>query len=209
LLNPIATALADVVVGLDSSFERMSVVPLLSRDVKKSIGYITFEAALASGDLKVTEVSDAGHVPELKVINHGKTPVLLLDGEELVGAKQNRVVNLTILVPAMATVVIPVSCVEAGRWNRRSHRFSSSEMLNTPAPALCKVSRSVGRSPCACRSSSDQHWIWEDIAAKSSRMSAASTQPPCRRCSMCIADRWTSTEGVSASRSAKSGPSSH
>ena len=57
--NPIVTALAEVVVGLDSSFERMSVVPLLSRDlkksrdVKKSVEYITFEAALASGDLEV------------------------------------------------------------------------------------------------------------------------------------------------------------
>ena len=44
LPNPIVTVLAHVVVGLDSSFERMSVVPLLARDARKSAGldYITF-----------------------------------------------------------------------------------------------------------------------------------------------------------------------
>jgi hypothetical protein len=159
LLNPIMTALAEVVVGLDSSFERMSVVPLLSRDAKKSVGYVTFEAALASGDIEVTEVSDAGHVPELKVINHGKVPVLLLDGEELVGAKQNRVVNLTILVPAMATLVIPVSCVEAGRWNRRGDRFRSSGNAQYARARAHKIAQVSHWLEAVGEPRSDQAWI--------------------------------------------------
>jgi hypothetical protein len=49
----------------------------------------------------------------------------LLDGEELIGAKQNRALNLTILAPAKQVIVIPVSCVEAGRWHlRRSPRVT-------------------------------------------------------------------------------------
>jgi hypothetical protein len=32
------------------------------------------------------------------VLNKGNRPVLMLDGEELIGAKQNRIVNLSILV---------------------------------------------------------------------------------------------------------------
>jgi hypothetical protein len=39
-------------------------------------------------------------VPQLLFINDAMRPVLLLDGEELVGAKQNRVLNLTVLAPA-------------------------------------------------------------------------------------------------------------
>jgi ARG and Rhodanese-Phosphatase-superfamily-associated Protein domain len=35
--------------------------------------------------------------------------VLILDGEELVGAKQNRIVNVTILVVTQSEIVIPVS----------------------------------------------------------------------------------------------------
>src|SRR4029077_8234027 len=110
------------------------------------LDYITLEAALAGGHLEITEVSDGGHVPALKVINHRQAPVLLMDGEELVVAKQNRVINLTILVPAMATLVIPVSCVEAGRWNRRSHRFSSSgnaQYARARAHKVSQVSRSL------------------------------------------------------------------
>jgi len=37
-------------------------------------------------------------VPELLVINQGERAVLLVDGEELVGAKQNRVLNTSVLV---------------------------------------------------------------------------------------------------------------
>jgi hypothetical protein len=66
--------------------------------------------------VRVTELNAGGSVPELRLENNADLPVLLVDGEELVGAKQNRVLNLTILAPAKRTTVIPVSCVEAGRW---------------------------------------------------------------------------------------------
>src|SRR5438876_9900087 len=88
--------------------------------------YLTLDEALASDDIEITEVSEAGQVSELKVTVKGAAPVLLLDGEELIGAKQNRVLNLTILAPAHRATKIPVSCVEAGRWRHASARFSSS-----------------------------------------------------------------------------------
>lgn len=47
----------------------------------------------------ITEVSEQGVVPQLRFVNRGRVPVLLVDGEELLGAKQNRIVNLSILVP--------------------------------------------------------------------------------------------------------------
>jgi hypothetical protein len=47
--------------------------------------------------IEAAEVNETGSVPELKVINRSPEMVLLLDGEELVGAKQNRIVNITIL----------------------------------------------------------------------------------------------------------------
>ena len=71
-------------------------------------------------------MNDAGQVSALKVDVKGAVPVLLLDGEELIGAKQNRVVNLTILAPPRRTTVIPVSCVESGRWRHVSRGFASA-----------------------------------------------------------------------------------
>jgi len=71
-------------------------------------------------------VFEAGSVPELLVKNLAPSPVLILDGEELIGAKQNRIVNLTILVAAGQTLRIPVSCVEAGRRVHRSREFATA-----------------------------------------------------------------------------------
>lgn len=51
--------------------------------------------ALEKQVLVISEVSKEGYVPELKVGNKRKIPVLLLGGEELAGAKQNRVLNTT------------------------------------------------------------------------------------------------------------------
>ena len=49
----------------------------------------------------------------------------ILDGEVLVGAKQNRVANLSIMLPPATDTVIPVSCVEACRWSYASDNFQA------------------------------------------------------------------------------------
>ncbi|HTM20218.1 MAG TPA: DUF6569 family protein, partial [Kofleriaceae bacterium] len=49
--------------------------------------------ALARGLAEVTEVGERGRVDRVQVINRGGVPLLLLDGEEILGAKQNRVFN--------------------------------------------------------------------------------------------------------------------
>ena len=46
--------------------------------------------------------------------------VLFLEGEELVGAKQNRILNTSVLIAAHTKSKIPVSCVEAGRWGYKT-----------------------------------------------------------------------------------------
>ena len=69
---------------------------------------------------RVTKLSEGGSVQQLLFVNEGERPVLLLDGEELVGAKQNRILNLTILAPPKQRIVVPVSRVEAGRRERRN-----------------------------------------------------------------------------------------
>ena len=93
--------------------------------------YVTLDEALPRG-LRITETSDAGSVPELLVENATDSDVLLYDGEELVGAKQNRILNVSVLVGAGAKLPIPVSCVEQGRWSRQSDSFGNCCVVRVP-----------------------------------------------------------------------------
>ena len=83
------------------------------------------------GALEVSEVSDGGSVPSLKVTNKGEKAVFLMAGEHLQGGKQNRVVNASILIGAKSEVPIPVSCVERGRWAYRAAHFAGSGSCRT------------------------------------------------------------------------------
>ena len=51
----------------------------------------------------VEEVSEGGSVPDLLVDNKGAARVLFLEGEELIGAKQNRMTNRSILLAPSST----------------------------------------------------------------------------------------------------------
>lgn len=127
--------------------------------------YLTLDDAVRTRQFRVTEVSAAGSVPELRVFNETDHPVLILDGEELLGAKQNRVVNATFLIPKGFNAVIPVSCTEQGRWRPVSAQFSASDAV-LELKARRRKSRSVSRSLAAEASYfSDQGEVWASIAA--------------------------------------------
>ena len=121
----IADVLTSVKVGDPTVYRNLTVFPLFG-DSATAAEYLTLDEALEQKCAVITEVSESGSVPELKFINSGTRSVFLLDGEELIGAKQNRVLNLSIMVAGGKTIVIPVSCVEAGRWSHRSRHFSSA-----------------------------------------------------------------------------------
>ena len=110
--------------------EGVVVAPLFPR--KRPVAdYVTLDEALPLG-FEVSEVGEAGTVPELAVDNPLDQDVLLYDGEELVGAKQNRIVSVTALVHARAKTKIPVACVEEGRWSRRSDTFAAAPQASYP-----------------------------------------------------------------------------
>jgi hypothetical protein len=151
----------------------LTMFPLLA-ERETAPGYSTLDEALAAGFVKVTEVSESGHVPELTITNDGHAPVLLLDGEELVGAKQNRIVNLTILVPPRTTLRLPVSCVEAGRWARRSRSLASAGRAHYASGRAMKVGHVSSCLRASGARRSDQGAIWDDIHRKAERMAAPS-----------------------------------
>jgi len=153
----------------------LQMIPLFApRAAYPERDYLLFEEAAAQSLAQVTEVSPSGSVPELRVVNDADLPVLLLDGEELIGAKQNRVLNLTVLVAARSTTSIPVSCVEAGRWHMESATFRAAphaQPSGSRASRAASVSASM-RSEGSRRS--DQQSVWDDIRVRCLRMGSSS-----------------------------------
>ena len=107
----------------------LGIIPLLADTALDLPAIDLLEQALDDGTFRITEVSEGGSVPFLRAENNGSKPVLILDGEELVGGKQNRIVNTTIIILPGKVMDIPVSCMEAGRWNRRREDFTSGEAM--------------------------------------------------------------------------------
>jgi len=160
-------------VGRKQSYKHLALYPLLST-YTSDLEYLLLDEALTEGLMDVVEVDSDGSVPDLKVVNKSPKMILILDGEELVGAKQNRIVNTTILVQGNATIVIPVSCVEHGRWSYDSPTFHSQERMmssNLRARKSEQVDYSL-RSTGEFRA--DQSAIWDGIAEKADRMEAPS-----------------------------------
>jgi len=154
-------------------FENLTVVPLVGDGLRRP-AYLTLDEAIAGGVVEIGEVSEGGSVPHIQVRNRARQPVLLVDGEELVGAKQNRIVNLTIMVPAQQTLIIPVSCVEVGRWRHDAAGFAAApraQYAKARGEKMRDVTASLSREGSR---HAVQQAIWEDIAAKASRMQAAS-----------------------------------
>ena len=87
-----------------------------------------FVSGAASG-IVVGEKPDA-EVPTLQVTNPNGHAVLIPEGQVLDGGHQTRTVNVSILVPAGATIDIPVSCVEAGRWGGGNSFTNSDRFAN-------------------------------------------------------------------------------
>lgn len=118
--------------GEPQTREHFAVVPLFM-GAGTGPEYLTLGQAMGGGLLKVSEVSEGGSVPHLKVENLADRPVLMLDGEEVAGARQNRVLNTTILVRERAETIIPVSCTEQGRWHYDMPDFIDSRTVMAPS----------------------------------------------------------------------------
>ncbi len=162
-MDTVITAfLSKLALGDVQSFENLAVIPLFA-PVSEGPSYLTLKEASEQRLLTVTEVDGGGSVPELKAVNNGDLPVLLLDGEELAGAKQNRVLNTTILLKAKSETVIPVTCTEQGRWAYVSPVFQESGVVMPTRQRARKVGSVSESLRTERRFQADQTRVWHDI----------------------------------------------
>jgi hypothetical protein len=172
-MTEISSLLSDLTVEESITYRNLSMFPLRTGN-DGTLDYLTLDEALRNGVVHIGEMSRAGSVPELRLENKGELPVLIVDGEELVGAKQNRTANLTVMAPAHTTIVLPVSCVEAGRWSHASDHFVASDRAHFArgrASRVASVSQSMGSSGSR---RSDQARVWHDVAEVACQLEAPS-----------------------------------
>jgi len=157
--------------GTPQRFESLWLVPLFAAGEPRA-EYVGLDGA-ADGGLVVREVDDEGAVNSLVVENPLDLPVLLYEGEELVGAKQNRILDGSNLVPAKARTVVSVSCVERGRWAYRSEARDTVSQASprsfAPAPRAAYPDLRRAKHEGAA-----QREVWQSVAAKAARLDARS-----------------------------------
>jgi hypothetical protein len=156
--------------GEPQSAGSLTVVPIFHDG--PPIVYATFPEAVAAGTVRVEEVSEGGSVGSLRIVNAGSVPVLLVEGEVLAGLKQTRTLNTTVLVGANTTTIIPVACVEQGRWSRRTTTAAPGDYFVSPRVRHPK-SRSVQTTVRARGDyAADQGAVWSSVDERLARHSA-------------------------------------
>ena len=158
-----STIFPSVRVGEPIRHDQLAVFPLFA-DTPAPVEYVLAADAIANGTVTVEEIDDAGSVPTLSVTNETDSLVLFLEGEQLIGAKQNRILNTSILVGAKRTTTIPVSCVEQGRWRFKSKQFGSSG-THSPSKLRYALKLSVSDSlKMGHGHMANQGSVWAEVA---------------------------------------------
>src|SRR3954447_21397409 len=126
---------APLVVGEPDVAGPLAVFPLFGPSAR--FEYQSFAQGSAHG-VSIKEIPGGGSVNDLIVTNPTGLPVLLFEGEEVLGAQQNRTFDVSVLIPEHSTLQVPVSCVEAGRWDGARH---SEEFAPAPQAAYPSLRR--------------------------------------------------------------------
>ncbi|MBN8868242.1 MAG: hypothetical protein J0H66_00005 [Solirubrobacterales bacterium] len=140
------------------------------------VPYVSLKQAIERGNLTVKELPGGASVRDLVVENSGRHNVLVFEGEEVLGAQQNRTFDISVLVPSGARLTVPVSCVEAGRWDGRRHRESFAAAPQTADPGMRsdKVRQSTRNRIAGLETRADQAAVWGRVEERSQTLGVSS-----------------------------------
>lgn len=151
----------------------LAVFPVFAGEA--TVEYAAFAAAREHG-AEITELEGGASVGDLLVHNPTPLPVLLYAGEEVLGAQQNRTIDVSVLAAPGRKTRIPVSCVEAGRWDGRRHRERLDRAPQAAYPALrrAKEMQVRARALAGMEARADQGAVWDEVAERSERLGVRS-----------------------------------
>jgi hypothetical protein len=150
----------DLTLGNQIELGDLSIFPLLGGGARR-VSYLSGPQSIGTGLIEVSEL----RVPEvscLRVNNLSSLPLLLIEGEMLIGMKQNRTMNVTVLCSPMTTTVVPVSCVEEGRWRAKGlGAVEDKSRVASGSLRSAKTAHLEAREGDSTRRPSNQRAVWE------------------------------------------------
>ena len=125
------------------------------RDFAGSVGHGAF----------VKELDGGASVNDLVVGNPTDLPLLVYEGEEVLGAQQNRTFDVSALIAPHSQVHLPVSCVEQGRWDgsRHSEPLTASPQAADPSLRRRKRATANRRAEAGLEARADQREVWQEV----------------------------------------------
>ena len=140
--------------GVPRTFSEITIRPLRARPMGPSVTLFYPEV------VDIREQDGEATVGCIHVENLTDRPLLLLAGELLEGARQNRLVNASTLIAPRTRHDLKVSCVEQGRWSEAAATFAYG-----------------GRAELALRNAMDngQGATWDTIAAMNTERGGSAT----------------------------------
>lgn len=143
--------------------KNLSVIQLATAE-QDTVSYISGSLAIKEKKLSLKELTETGRVNHIIAINESSEFIFFKDGDLIEGAKQNRILNTSILLAPNSTTEIPVSCVEQGRWEYTSNEFSSSD-LEIPTFFRASMSKNVlNNLETSKMHDSNQSEVWNAVA---------------------------------------------
>ena len=119
----------------------------------------------------IIEERPSAEVPFLEATNRTANPGLLVSGQVVTGGLQTRVLNVSVLIGAGQHVIIPVSCVERGRWNDHA-TFRSGDLF---ASRRVRATKDAGVAESVARDGSrfsNQGAVWHSVDHELRRLNA-------------------------------------
>jgi len=140
----------------------LSIVQLFTSD-RNTMDYISGSKGFKIGVIEVKEINEAGSVNDILVINSSNKFAFFMDGDILTGAKQNRVLNTSVFIAPKSKTIIPVSCVEQGRWSHTSPGFREANHISPSALRAGKAKEVKRRLKTTGKHYANQGQVWQMV----------------------------------------------
>ena len=154
------------------NINNLKIIPIQLEGLRHDDRIVPFDNLFDKGLAKAEEVTAEGIVSRVKIINYSENLLFISDGEAIVGAKQNRIAERSVIIKDQSDAVVPVYCVERGRWgyrDRENPRFAKSEFSLSPR-TRDKKAEFLKNS----HNQSTQNMVWQDIDEFSEKVNYSS-----------------------------------